>query len=209
MTFTKVGGQVSLSKKIEIEIEKAIRKGQLPGLLYVRKGSGTYVSEISFDRARHSLNLFFELSTAPDLTLDTINARLLMEPNIAAYAATVRADKHVDILEANMEKMIACKVGDLEREAELDNEFHSEIIRSTDNEVVALLMSPVYSLISKFRKDIFVKNDEIAIEKEKEILIGYHQSIFEAIRDQDPDSARRNMTAHLEHSRKNYLNKRS
>jgi len=241
MTFTKVGGQVSLSKKIEIEIEKAIRKGQIPagtrlptenelceqfsvsrtaireaisklsarGLLYVRKGSGTYVSEISFDRARHSLNLFFELSTAPDLTLDTINARLMMEPNIAAYAATVRTSKHVEILEANMDKMIACPLGDLEREAELDNEFHSEIIKSTNNEVVALLMRPVYSLMSKFRNEVFVKSDEHAIEKEKQILLDYHQSIFLGIKNQDPEKVRLSMTAHLKHTQANYLKKRS
>jgi len=188
-------------------VREAISMLSARGLLSVKKGSGTYVNEISFDRARKSLDLFFELSTAPDLALDTISARQMIEPGVAAYAATVRTEAHVKILAANMKKMIACPLGDLEKEAELDNEFHSEIIKATNNEVITLLMKPVYSLMPKYRKEVFVKTDEASLEQEKELLIQYHNAIFEAIKDQDPEKARRSMIEHLEKSKKNYLKK--
>lgn len=235
--FNSLGDQISLSKKIELEIEQAIREGRLEsgerlptenqlcqqfsvsrtavrealsklsarGLLYVRKGSGTYVNEISFEKAGQSLNLFFELSTAPDLVMDTINTRVILEPDIAAFAATVRTDENVSLLEANMKRMIDCAIGDLENEALIDNEFHSEISQAANNQVIKLLMQPVYSLSAKYRKEVYVKRDTVAKEQHKEILIKHHQAVVDAIKDQDPVKARESMLIHLNVAKSNYL----
>ncbi|MDN5215216.1 FadR/GntR family transcriptional regulator [Fulvivirgaceae bacterium BMA12] len=235
--FKRIGDQLSLSDKIEVEIEDAIRHGRLSpgeklpteselcsqfsvsrtavreaigklnarGLITVKKGSGIYVDEISYDRTRQALNLFFELSTMPDLAIQTIDARLIMEPQVAAFAARVRSSAHIDNLEENQAKMISCKIGDLEREAELDNEFHSEIIASTGNPVIALLMRPVYSLMPKYRQKVFAKSSKLIPTDEKEILIGFHGEILKSIKERNGQKAYDTMAAHLEHTKKNYL----
>ena len=235
--FKRIGDQRSLSDKIEVEIEGAIRQGMLSpgeklpteselcnqfsvsrtavreaigklnarGLITVKKGSGIYVDEISYDRTRQALNLFFELSTMHDLAVQTIDARRIIEPQVAAYAAKVRSSAHIDNLERNLTKMISCKIGDLEREADLDNEFHSEIVTSTGNEVIALLMRPVYSLMPKDRQKVFAKSSSLVLTDEKEVLIGFHEEILKSMKERNGQKAHDTMAAHLEHTKKNYL----
>jgi len=148
-------------------VREAIQKLSARGMIEVHKGSGTYVSEISMNQARQALDLFFELSTQNNLIADTIQARKMIEPNIAAHAAKVRTKQHIDLLSQNLEQLVACDLEDLEQEAELDNAFHSTIIQAADNSVLELLMYPVYTLIPKYRKLIFAKSSELMFAEQK------------------------------------------
>lgn len=185
-------------------VREAISKLTARGLITVRKGSGTYVSEISINQAQQALNLFFELSTQPNLVFDTISARRMIEPSIAAFAAKVRKQEDVDYLEQNLADMIACDIEDLDKEAELDNAFHSGIIKSTGNQVLNLLMRPVYNLMPQYRQMVFAKNSHTIHAEAKDILIGFHGDILNAIKVGDSEKAFQSMTDHLAFTENNY-----
>jgi len=204
----KLPTEVELCKQFSVSrtaVREAISKLNARGLITVRKGSGTYVSEISIDQAQQALNLFFELSTQPNLVFDTISARRMIEPSIAAFAARVRKKEHIYYLEQNLEDMIACDIEDLDKEAELDNAFHSGIIKSTGNEVLTLLLRPVYNLMPQYRQMVFAKNSHTVHIKAKDILIGFHGDILNAIKSGDSEKAFQSMTDHLAFTETNYL----
>ena len=207
MIRVKLPTESELCKQFSVSrtaVREAISKLTARGLISVRKGSGTYVSEVSINQAQQALNLFFELSTQPNLVFDTINARRMIEPSIAAYAAKVRKQEHIDFLEQNLADMIACDMEDLDKEAELDSAFHSCIIKSTGNQVLNLLMRPVYNLMPQYRQLVFAKNSHTLHIKAKNILIGFHRDILDAIKAGDSQKAFQSMTDHLAFTETNY-----
>ena len=186
-------------------VREAIKKLSAKGIVDVRMGSGVYVSEISIQNAGEVLNLFFGLSSDPDLILNTIHTRRLIEPAIAAEAAKHRDESHIDLLKKNMSKMINCPVEDKKKEAELDNEFHSTLLSVTGNPVLQLLIDPIFNLIPTFKTEVFAKKIQGDLIAEKEIMLNYHKGILNSIIRQDVDKVRRLMNEHLEQTQINYL----
>ncbi|NER13720.1 FCD domain-containing protein [Leptobacterium flavescens] len=186
-------------------VREAIRKLNARGLVDVRKGSGVYVSEITADDAIRSMNLFLELSPQKDLILQALKARLAFEPEIARIAAKERTEEQLQRLEQNFEELKACPLDNIQKEAEIDSEFHLEIVKAAKNEVIKLMMQPMFSLMSQYKEQIFVKRTDYNLTTEKQLLLRFHGDILKAIREQDGDAAYAVMKEHIEHSEHNFL----
>lgn len=186
-------------------VREAIKRLNARGIVDVRKGSGVYVTEISMQSAAELLGMFYELSTDQDLVLETIDARAAIEPGLASYAARVRTLDHIRILEQNLEQTRKCNLEDKVMEADLDNRFHATILSIAKNRVLELMLSPIFDLIPKVKMDVYAKPLAGDLQKEKEILLEYHQGILSAIIDQDASRAERIMRQHLAETRSNYL----
>lgn len=186
-------------------IREAVKILSARGIVDVRKGSGVYVSEMSIHNASETLNIFFELSSDKDLVLQTIETRLLIEPVLAAVAAKNRNEKHLDLLKKNMNDMRLCALEDKKREAELDNDFHSEILSISNNKVMKLLLNPIFHLMPRFKTVVFAKHGGGNIERDKEKMLDHHQNILQAIIEKDEVKATQSMRNHIEETRKNYL----
>ena len=132
-------------------IREAVKKMSAKGLVEVRRGSGVYVQEISIKNTSEILNMFFELSTDEDIISQTINARLILEPSLAANAAKNRNENQLEILQKNLEELINCQLSDKDKEAEIDNNFHRTILSISNNKVLTLLVSPIFNLMPKFK----------------------------------------------------------
>ncbi|MBD8490858.1 FadR family transcriptional regulator [Echinicola sp. CAU 1574] len=186
-------------------IREAIKTLSAKGIVEVRKGSGAYVSEISVQNASNMLNMFFELSSDTDLMLQTIEARRVLEPRIAAEAAIKRNKEDLLLLEQNMIKMRDCPLEDKKVEADLDNDFHRILLSITDNKVLELLLGPLFSLMPKYKMNVFAKPASGNLEAEKAIMLKHHQHILDAVSRQDPAGAHEAMEKHLHETRKNFL----
>lgn len=185
-------------------VREAIKKLNAKGIVDVRKGSGAYVSEMSIQNASETLNLFFGMSSDQDLMLHTIDSRAMIEPMIAVKAAVVRTDDHILRLQANMEKMRQCHLGDKKTEAELDNQFHRILLDCIDNPVLHLLVNPIFNLMPKFKVNVFAKTIEGDLAKEKEKMLYYHQMITDAVAAKHALRAESFMKEHLRVTRENY-----
>ncbi|WP_215224011.1 FadR/GntR family transcriptional regulator [Echinicola shivajiensis] len=185
-------------------IREAIKILSARGIIEVKKGSGAFVTEVSVQNASEILNMFFELSSDTDLILQTIETRQLLEPQIVREAAEKRNDKHIQLLEKNMLAMQRCPLGQKKKEAELDNEFHRILLTITGNNVLELLLSPVFSLMPKFKVNVFAKPADGDLEAEKTNMLQHHGNILKAITVQDPDAAEMAMRKHLKDTWKNY-----
>ena len=186
-------------------VREAIKVLSAKGLVYVRKGSGVYVTEISLEHASDSLNMFFELASDRDLILETIDARLVIEPGLAAFAAQKRTAQHLEFLGKNMDEMRRCNLKDKVREAELDNIFHSALLSIAHNRVLHLMLSPLFNLMAKFKEDVFAKTVSTHMKEEKDVLLDFHQGILDALTKQDPAQAEQIMRQHLIKTRANYM----
>ncbi|WP_339706617.1 FadR/GntR family transcriptional regulator [uncultured Kriegella sp.] len=186
-------------------VREAVKKMSARGIIEVRKGSGAYVSEVSVQNASEILNMFFELSSNKDLILQTIDARQIVEPILAARAAKNRSDHHIDLLKKNMENMRSCALDATKREAELDNDFHNKLLSITGNEVLELLLGPIFSLMPKFKASVFAKPTSGNLLKAKNSMLEHHENILRAIVLKDEVGASEAMKNHLLETRANYV----
>jgi len=187
-------------------VREAFRRLSARGLVVIRQGSGAFVNEISSESAIGSINLYLELSDDGNMIFDIIRARELFEPEIASTAALHRTDEDLQLLAANLDELRNCPLEDIERETDIDSRFHMLISQATQNTVVALFMKPVFNSLPKVKRSIFSKNKIDDRPAEKNMVIQYHEDIYQAIKRRDPLEAAYIMRAHLKRAAKNYIN---
>lgn len=185
-------------------IREAVKKMSARGIVDVKRGSGVYVSEMSIKNASEILNMFFELSSDEDVILQTINARLIIEPVLASQAAKYCNEEHLTLLKDNMIAMRNCDLNDKKREAEFDNDFHRTLLSITNNKVLDLLLSPIFNLMPKFKAIVYAKPTDGNILKYKEIMLNHHENVLQAIIEQDEKKAAEAMRTHITETQTNY-----
>jgi GntR family transcriptional repressor for pyruvate dehydrogenase complex len=223
--FQKIGTSQTLSQKIERNIERAIREKKLPigsklpserelcemfavsrtalrealrrlsarGLIQIKKGSGMVVTNIDMKDAISSLNLYYDLKFDENLISQIIELRLAFEPEIARMAALNRTEEDIKNMEANLLEFAKCNPDNTQLESDIDNRFHLAVARATENPFVIVTMEPIHNLLPRMRNFIYAN-----IDGEKEITLGYHKEIVNAIREKDADRACEKMQAHLD-----------
>ncbi|RRQ47996.1 FadR family transcriptional regulator [Maribacter algicola] len=185
-------------------VREAVKKMSAKGIVEVKRGSGVYVSEISINSASENLNMFFELSSDEDIILQTINARLILEPTLAAQAAKSRTENQLVILKDNMAAMYKCDLKDKKKETELDNDFHRTLLSIADNSVLELLLNPIFNLMPKFKSIVYAKPTDGNLQTHKNIMLNHHENILNAIIEQDEQKAREAMKIHIIETQTNY-----
>lgn len=185
-------------------VREAVKKMSARGIVDVKRGSGVYVAEISLKNASENLNLFFELSSDKNIILQTINTRLILEPTLASQAAIYRKNSHIELLKNNIIQMRKCALKDKKKEAELDNDFHSIILSIVNNDVLELLLSPIFNLIPKFKTAVYVKPMEGHLLKEKKLMLNHHENILQGIIESNGTAAREAMRNHILETQNNY-----
>jgi GntR family transcriptional repressor for pyruvate dehydrogenase complex len=157
------------------------------------------VTKIDIKDAISSLNLYYDLKFDDQLIRQIIELRLAFEPEIAKMAAINRTDDDLKNLETNLIDFGKCNPDNTQLESDIDNKFHLCLARATTNPFVIVTMEPVYNLLPRMRNFIYAN-----IEGEKEITLGYHKEIVNAIREKDADRSYEKMQAHLDRNMQVY-----
>lgn len=186
-------------------VREALRKLSARGLVVIKQGSGAYVNELSSESAIDSINLFLELTDDGSLIFDIIRARQLFEPEIAGQAALNRTAAELDELAENLEALKASAKEDIEGQTVIDIRFHSLIAKATHNNVVSLLMRPIFENMPKVKRSIFAKNKLGVIPHDQNMVLKFHREIFEGIKNADPREASHAMLAHLKFTERNFM----
>src|ERR1700761_4393064 len=186
-------------------VREALRKLSARGLVVIKQGSGAYVNELSSESAIDSINLFLELTDDGSLIFDIIRARQLFEPEIAGQAALNRTNAELDELAENLEALKASPHEDIDSQTVIDIRFHSMIASATHNNIVSLLMRPIFENMPKVKQSIFAKNKLDVVPHDQNMVLKFHEEIFEAIKNADPREASHAMLAHLKYTEKNFM----
>ncbi|WP_270563323.1 FadR/GntR family transcriptional regulator [Clostridium beijerinckii] len=186
----KLPNENELSTELKVSrttLREAIRILVAHNILEIRRGKGTFVSEIK--NITESMGLE-NLSTQKLDVKDLYEMRLIFEPETAYYAAKRATDKELERI---------LYYGRLEEEMILNNEdrteversFHKSIAKATHNEFMNKLMPILYKAID---------NGVILSDENKLILqntLNDHRMIMEFLEARDAEGAKTAMKIHI------------
>ncbi len=195
----RLPGERELARRLGVgraSVREAIAALGLRGVLETRPGAGSYVAADALER----------LAPGPALTahdagpFDLLEARLLLEPGVAALAARrargdVEVERLLDLMDA------AAADGDRVGWNDGDRRFHRQLAALTANPVLLGLADEVAALMDQplWQR---LRDDSIARPGRARIHAAEHRMIYEAVVDGDADAAAFYATQHLERVRR-------
>ncbi len=189
----RLPGELILSEELGVSrttLREAIKLLAAQGLLEVHRGKGTFISEDAALFDPYGLDL---LNQKRMRLKDLIEARLIVEPQIAALAAE-RATS------AELEQILDCeaRVRRLIEEGadrtDADQAFHQAILNAAHNDFMKRILPVINSSISEMIASR-VGSDELA-----ETTLQGHALVAEFLKAHDPEGSRQAMAIHLKHA---------
>lgn len=174
-------------------LREALTKLETVGIIRLRHGAGIFVENVSRSLIVAS-PLADELSS--QTLLDLIDARLAIEPSIAAQCAMRITDEQVEKLEA----CLAEARKDLQEDGvpskidKINLRFHELVAEFSGNIVFAQIMRSLANIYSREQASI---HQLYGLHGARIRGLDRHAAIFECIRDRDPECARRAMEADI------------
>jgi GntR family transcriptional repressor for pyruvate dehydrogenase complex len=194
----KVGDQLPAERELAEQfsvsrtaVREAVKALHQKGLIEIRAGRGTFVINATQGAVRHSLGLLMHFG-AGDGQADLTEVREILEPEIAARAATRITDEYIATMcdaVAIMEEATANGNSEVFVEADLD--FHLALAEATQNAVIPVLMDSIIELLREERKRTGLATDGLKRGQ------SHHKKILEAIINRDPEAARNAMESHM------------
>lgn len=173
-------------------LRHALKVLESMGVLVQRVGDGTYInSDASAILAQPTEFLILMAGIRPEQICD---ARLIVEPELAARAAEHRTADHIDALHRALILMQRepCPLAEL---AQQDLAFHETIFRAAGNLVCELIFAVLHRAIL----NAMLRTN--GLTDTKQLGNVQHEAIFLAIRNRKPREARRRMVEHITSAR--------
>jgi GntR family transcriptional regulator, transcriptional repressor for pyruvate dehydrogenase complex len=172
-------------------VREALRTLVDANVLEARQGAGVFVASLDMESLIEPLELVLSLEHA---TLQSLaQARLVIEPGIAALAAVHGSDDDVRALEALVAEGLRKGEDASARNLEIDVELHARIVRMAGNPFLIRIMESV-SRLARSSRDF-----TNAVPRMREAAHADHERIVAALRARDPEAAREAMRQHLDH----------
>jgi GntR family transcriptional repressor for pyruvate dehydrogenase complex len=181
-----------LTEQFEVSrtaVREAINALVQRGLVEAHPGRGTFVRYGTSQAVRHSLGLMMRIGQAGKLA-NLVEIREILEPEIAALAASRATEQHIATMQEAVEAMDAA-LDDADAFIKADDRFHLALAEGTQNPLILTLIDPIVGLLHEQRKRISFMSS--GLERGQY----HHKRILEAIVRHDPEAAREAMRAHL------------
>ncbi len=177
-------------------VREAIIMLEVEGLVDVRKGSGIHVvdTESRMQPVDASSAEDIEFLTAGPFEL--LQARQLLESNIAEFAATQVTKQDIVALQAIQE---TARKEDRARDSEWDKQFHIQVAKATQNSVLVTLVEKLWQ--HREQNPYWRKLHEHIDDRAMESWCEDHEQILRALMRKDPKAAKLAMWQHLENTK--------
>ncbi len=177
-------------------IREAVKTLTQKGLVEVQPGRGTFVTNSTSLVVRRSIGLMVKIESARS-TLDLVEVREILEPEIAAMAASRANEEDLAALKKAVALMDAAK-DDPDTFIDGDMDFHLALAEGSQNVLILVLIDTLVDLLQDQRKRISLVPGGITRAQE------HHQAVLQAVLNRDPDAAREAMRVHLQQIRTDY-----
>ena len=133
-------------------VREALKTLAQMGLVDMRPGRGTIITDNTFDAMRSSLGLMLRVGQhSPDALVEL---RQIIEPEIAALAAERATETHIAALREAVE-MMERSLRRADTYIEADNRFHRTLALASRNPLIVSLVDSIVGLLSEQRARIF------------------------------------------------------
>jgi GntR family transcriptional regulator, hexuronate regulon transcriptional repressor len=193
-----IAEQLNVSRTV---VREAMIMLEVEGFVEVRKGSGIRViSEKGNnpDTAASDVSNNFILSCGP---FELLQARQLIESNIAEFAATQASKQD---LVAMMRIQEQAKNEDRARDSNWDKEFHLQLARCTQNSAIAHVAEILWE--QRANNPYWKKLHEHIEDNDISSWCEEHDEILKALIQRDPKAAKLAMWRHLENTKQMLFN---
>lgn len=174
-------------------VREAVKVLREKGLVEAYSGRGTFIKNETSQAIRQSLDLMIKIGQ-PDGSRHLVEVREILEPEIAALAASRIEETHLTTMREAIAVMDRAKQ-DPDAFIEADLDFHLALAEAAANPLILSLIDSIVGLLREQRLRIFY------VDGGPERGQFHHKRIFEAIERRDPEGAREAMRAHLKQVR--------
>jgi GntR family transcriptional repressor for pyruvate dehydrogenase complex len=183
--------QFAVSRTAVREAVKALRQ---KGLVEIRPGRGTFITNETSDSIRDSLGMLMKFGAAKGAE-NLVEVREILEPEIAALAATRITDEYITAMQEAV-KIMDDALQDVDVFVEADLDFHLALAEGTQNPFIPILMDSVIDLLREQRKRTGLVSG--GLERGQ----WHHKKILNAVVRRDAQAARKAMQDHLKQVRR-------
>ena len=169
-------------------IREAMKYLSAEGIVLVQQGRGTFVNNMAGFRDDPLGIENIEKRMRLDQLLE---ARLLLEPQIAMSAAQRATPKDIQKLRALVEKLDMVDINDSDATG-IDIAFHESVALCTHNVILARIVPSICESVKRTQQLLMDK--AVGLKKAK----AAHRQIFRAIEEHDAISARYTMEKHIQ-----------
>lgn len=185
---TRLPGERELAERFEVS-RVVVREAEISlealGYVEIKVGSGVYVKEANAA----------DLSRLPDVTaFELTQTRLLFESESAALAAQEITTEQIAELEQTIERMANSPQDSVEAE-EADRDFHLLIAKASGNPATYFIMENLWRMRVEL-PEVRRMYEAVCVEDEYG-RVDEHAAILNALKERNPDKARKAMRAHF------------
>lgn len=188
----KLPTEAALARELELSrlsLREAVRALVMAGVLEVRHGAGTFVTDLRPDRIVDAIGRYLDLSH--DTALDELfECRRIIEPGATALAATRIDEARLEELRERLDRMSS-----LREPAELVTEdlaFHAAIVAAAGNRTLRSLASTVAQRTARARIWRALVTDDVLRRTHEQ-----HRDIYRALLARDSMAAFVASTQHI------------
>ena len=174
-------------------VREAVKALREKGLVEAYSGRGTFITSGTSQAIRQSLDMMMKIGPT-DGSIHLAEVRAVLEPEIAALAATRAEEQHIAAMREAFEVMDRSRQ-DPVAFIEADLDFHLALAEAAANPLILSLIDPIVGLLREQRMRIF------HVEGGPERGQYHHKRILDAVMQRDIEKARAAMRAHLQQVR--------
>ena len=191
----KLLSERELSEKLNVSrasVREAFSALEMMGIITIHPGEGSFVRQVSYEGMLEPLSFLLQVDV--DDVMKLLEVRKILKLEIAALAAKRATEEDIENIRNALQRMVD-EVNSGEIGVAADADFHFAILTAAHNPILIKLMSAVSDLMTSTlqfsRQKLFLQKDM------PKLLHESHCSIFQAIIQKQPQSARKLMEKHL------------
>ena len=169
-------------------VREAMRLLDTRGLVIIRPGAGTYITEDTVEAVAQALSSL--MNGRPSPAGDAFEMRLLLEPRVASLAAKRAGDEDIERMKAVLDSQGA-DIAAGGTGAEFDSEFHFSIATATKNSALIAVTQAISDILSQSRRDSLLSPERSRLSLQS------HRQILAAIQKRRPRKALQAMQEHI------------
>jgi GntR family transcriptional repressor for pyruvate dehydrogenase complex len=178
-------------------VREAVKTLREKGLVEAHPGRGTFITNGSSHSMWHSLDRMIR-EGQPEAMVHLVEVREILEPEIAALAATRAGKDDIAAMREAFESMDNTKQ-EPEGFIESDLDFHLALAEAASNPLILSLIDSIVGVLREQRMGIF------KVEGGAERGQYHHKKILDAVEHRDALGARESMRSHLQQVREDSM----